>query len=193
MTGTTYRGALIGCGFFSHNHMNGWRDLPGAEIVAVCDRDEDRARAMAEKFGIAKAYADAGEMLAAETVDFVDIATTAASHRPLVELAVRHAKTVICQKPFAENLADAEAMVAAAQRTHKREVRTEARAMKAKRHEVRMRRIAELQALMWDTDPASLSDDAFKFSCSSGTSTRSAEGRWISQGSYGFPSVFVQI
>ena len=42
-------------------------------------------------------------------------ATTAASHRPLVELAVRHAKTVICQKPFAENLADAEAMVAAAQ------------------------------------------------------------------------------
>mgnify|MGYP002013575704 CR=1 FL=1 len=115
MTGTTYRGALIGCGFFSHNHMNGWRDLPGAEIVAVCDRDEDRARAMAEKFGIAKAYADAGEMLAAETVDFVDIATTAASHRPLVELAVRHAKTVICQKPFAENLADAEAMVAAAQ------------------------------------------------------------------------------
>jgi D-apiose dehydrogenase len=114
LTDTTYRGALIGCGFFSHNHMNGWRDLPGAEIVAVCDRDEDRARAMAEKFGIAKAYADAEEMLAAEVVDFVDIATTAASHRPLVELACRHAKTVICQKPFAENFADGEAMVAAA-------------------------------------------------------------------------------
>lgn len=115
MTETTYRGALIGCGFFSHNHMNGWRDLPGADIVAVCDRDEARARAMAEKFGIAKAYADAAQMLAAESVDFVDIATTAASHRPLVDLAVRYAKTVICQKPFAENMADAQAMVAAAE------------------------------------------------------------------------------
>ena len=53
------------------------------------------------------------------------------------------------------------AMKAAAARERRREVRAEARAMKKKRHELRMRRVAELQALMWDTDPASLSDDSF--------------------------------
>ena len=45
--------------------------------------------------------------------DYLDIATTVASHRALVELAARHGVAVICQKPFAPNLADAKAMVAA--------------------------------------------------------------------------------
>ena len=52
-------------------------------------------------------------MLGDEKPDFVDIATTLPSHRPLVELAARHRVAAICQKPFAANLADAEAMVAA--------------------------------------------------------------------------------
>src|SRR3546814_11430019 len=52
-------------------------------------------------------------MLAAERLDFVDIATTPPSHRALVELAARHGVPVICQKPRAATLADAEAMVAA--------------------------------------------------------------------------------
>ena len=41
----TYRGVLIGCGFFARNHMHGWADVPGAEIVAVCDRDTDKVAA----------------------------------------------------------------------------------------------------------------------------------------------------
>src|SRR3546814_15009891 len=52
-------------------------------------------------------------MLAAERLDFVDIATTPPSHRALVELAARHGVPVICQKPLAATLADAEAMIAA--------------------------------------------------------------------------------
>src|SRR3546814_17922291 len=52
-------------------------------------------------------------MRAAERLDFVDIATTPPSHRALVELAARHGVPVICQKPLAATLADAEAMVAA--------------------------------------------------------------------------------
>lgn len=110
----THRGVLIGCGFFANNHMCAWAELRGAEIVAVCDRDEAKARAMAARFGIAEAYADAAEMLAAEKPDFVDIATTSASHRSLVELAAPHAKLVICQKPMADSMMEGEAMVAAA-------------------------------------------------------------------------------
>lgn len=110
----THRGVLIGCGFFANNHMQAWTNLPGAEIVAVCDRDEGKARAMAERFGVARHYADATEMLRAEKPDFVDIATTSASHRALVELAAPHARVVICQKPMADTMEDGEAMVAAA-------------------------------------------------------------------------------
>jgi predicted dehydrogenase len=112
----THRGVLIGCGFFANNHMHAWAEVAWAEIVAVCDRDQAKARAMAERFGVTRVYADAGEMLYAENADFVDIATTSASHRELVELAVPHARLVICQKPMADTMEAAEAMVAAAKR-----------------------------------------------------------------------------
>ncbi len=106
------KGALIGCGFFAQNQMHGWAGIDGVEIVAVCDRDPARRDDTAARFG-ARPYADAAAMLAAETLDFVDIATTVASHRPLVELAARAGVHVICQKPFAETMEDARAMVGA--------------------------------------------------------------------------------
>jgi predicted dehydrogenase len=106
------RAAVLGCGFFAQNHLHAWKELPGVELVAVCDVVPERARAAAATFG-ARAYLDAAELLAREEVDFVDIATTAPTHRELVELAARHGKAVICQKPLAWDLADAEAMVAA--------------------------------------------------------------------------------
>jgi predicted dehydrogenase len=109
----TYRGVLIGCGFFAQNHMQAWAGLGGATISAVCDSDPARAQAMAEAFGIPCHYTDAATALQAEAPDFVDIATTAPSHRALVELAAPHARLVICQKPMAETQADAVAMVEA--------------------------------------------------------------------------------
>ena len=109
------RGALIGCGFFARNHMHGWAIVDGAKVVAVCDRDGSKAEKFRAEFGVDESYSDAAEMLAKEVVDFVDIVTTAESHRPLVELAARHGKAIICQKPFAETMADAQAMVYAAE------------------------------------------------------------------------------
>ncbi|KFB09324.1 Gfo/Idh/MocA family protein [Nitratireductor basaltis] len=107
------KGALIGCGFFAQNQMHAWRDLEGVEIVALCDRDVKRLSETAEAFGVGRTYTDAEEMLASEDLDFVDIATTVQSHRPLVEAAARAGVHVICQKPFAETMEDARAMVAA--------------------------------------------------------------------------------
>ena len=111
--GVALKGGLIGCGFFAVNHMHGWRDAKGAEIIAICDRDPERLKAVGDEFGIAKRYADAAEMMAKEKLDFVDIATTVNSHRSLVELAASHKLPTICQKPFAPTLADAKAMVEA--------------------------------------------------------------------------------
>lgn len=111
-----HRGVLIGCGFFAANHLQAWAEIPTVAIVAVCDLDETRAIALANRFGIGKVYTDAAEMLAAETPDFVDIATTAPSHRALVEMAAPRTQLLICQKPMANNVADAQAMVSAVDR-----------------------------------------------------------------------------
>src|SRR4051812_30662942 len=111
-----FKGALIGCGFFSRNHLHAWRDIDGAEIVALCDADSERLKAAGQAFGIERLYRDAAAMLSAEQLDFVDIATTAPSHRSLVELAAQAGVAAICQKPFALTLADARAMVAACDR-----------------------------------------------------------------------------
>ncbi|MBZ9668229.1 Gfo/Idh/MocA family protein [Mesorhizobium sp. ES1-3] len=106
-------GALIGCGFFAVNQMHAWRDIGGASIVAICDRDAERLRIVGDQFGVARRYTDAAAMFAAEKLDFVDVATTVGSHRALVEMAAAHGVPVICQKPFAPTLGDAKAMVKA--------------------------------------------------------------------------------
>ncbi|HSF92938.1 MAG TPA: Gfo/Idh/MocA family oxidoreductase, partial [Paracoccaceae bacterium] len=108
------RGAMIGCGFFAQNQLHAWRDIEGVEIVALCDRDPERLAASAKAFGVGRTYTDAAEMFADGGFDFVDIATTAPSHHPLVEMAAIHGVHIICQKPFAENMTDARAMVSAA-------------------------------------------------------------------------------
>lgn len=108
------RGALIGCGFFSRNHLHAWQDVEGAEIVAVCDLDREKAEAIQRDFGISAVFTDAEKMLAETQLDFVDVATTPPSHRGLVELVSDQRLAVICQKPIADTYAEAKAMVEAA-------------------------------------------------------------------------------
>ena len=105
------KGALIGCGFFSLNHLHAWQDIEGAQIVALCDANRARLDEVGEHFGIERRYTDAAAMLREERLDFADIATTVPSHRVLVELAAAAGVATICQKPFASTLADARAMV----------------------------------------------------------------------------------
>jgi predicted dehydrogenase len=108
---TELNGALIGCGFFAVNQMHAWRDVAGAGIIAICDRDPQRLKIVGDQFGIERRYSDAARMFADGGFDFVDIATTVQSHRVLVEMAAGHKVPAICQKPFAKSLDDAKAMV----------------------------------------------------------------------------------
>lgn len=110
------RVGVIGCGFFAQYHLNGWREIPEIELAAVCDVDAARAREAAERFGLTTWYQNAETMLQEVELDFVDVATTPPSHRDLVELAAQYRKPVICQKPMAFGLRDAEAMVTACER-----------------------------------------------------------------------------
>ena len=103
--------ALIGCGFFAQNHLHAWSMIPEVEIVAVCDRDADKAEAAKLRFGAGHAYTDAAAMFAAERLDFVDIATTMQTHRALVGLAAAQGVHVIVQKPLAPSWDDCVAIV----------------------------------------------------------------------------------
>ena len=107
------RGALIGCGFFARNHLHAWGRIDGAEIVAVCDVDDAKARDYAERFGVEAVYTDAAAMLEAERLDFVDIATQAPTHHALCTLAAERGTNIICQKPLAPSLEEAEQIVQA--------------------------------------------------------------------------------
>ncbi len=107
------KGALIGCGFFAVNQMHGWRDVKGAEIVAICDSNPERLKIVGDQFGIQRRYADAADLFTDGGFDFADIATAVQSHLPLVMMAAAHGVPVICQKPFALSIADAKAMEAA--------------------------------------------------------------------------------
>jgi len=105
------RVALIGCGFFSDNHLNAWTELAGVDVVAVCDLDLSKAKISADKFRVPACYSDAQTMLVEVKPDFVDIVTTMGSHRTLVELCARHAIPTIVQKPFGPTFSDCRAMI----------------------------------------------------------------------------------
>lgn len=105
------RGAIIGAGYFAQNHLQAWAVVEGAKIIAICDRDTQRATQACRKFGIDVTYQDAATMFAELELDFVDICTTMDTHRELVELAARHGIAVKVQKPIAPSWSDALALV----------------------------------------------------------------------------------
>jgi len=106
------RVGLIGCGFYAQNHLHAWRDLATENVtfVAVCDRDEQKASAAGEKFGVPW-FTDARAMLEAVKLDLVDITTRMDTHRELAALAASRGVAAIVQKPFAPNWEDCVAIV----------------------------------------------------------------------------------
>jgi predicted dehydrogenase len=107
------KGALIGCGFVSQYHLDGWKRVPGAEITAVCDTNPDRLELAGVLLPEARAYTDAYRLFEEGEVDFVEICTRPDTHRELVELAARHGAHVLCQKPAALVRPELRAMIEA--------------------------------------------------------------------------------
>ena len=111
------RVAGVGAGYFSQFHLMGWKAIPEVEYVALCDRDEAKARAYAERFGIPRVVTDAAQMLDAVEPDLFDIVTPAPTHAALVAEAAQRKLPAICQKALAPTYAEAVALVEAAERT----------------------------------------------------------------------------
>lgn len=105
------RFAILGTGFWARYQLAGWRELPEAHCVAVWNRTRAKAQTLADAAGIPSVYDTPEELFTREKLDFVDVITDAATHRHFVEIAAKHRVPVVCQKPLAPVLADAEAMV----------------------------------------------------------------------------------
>jgi predicted dehydrogenase len=105
------RGAVIGTGFWSRFQIAAWKELPGVQIVAVCNRTRTRAEEVAQLFQIPRVYDTAEELLEKEQLDFVDIITDVDTHATFTLLAAEKGVNVICQKPMAPSLEEARKMV----------------------------------------------------------------------------------
>jgi predicted dehydrogenase len=105
------RFAIIGTGFWANYQAAAWKELQDVELVAVCDINNSSAVITAQKFGVSNVYTNAEELLEKETLDFVDIITDVDTHATLTYAAAEKGIDIICQKPMAPSLTDAEKML----------------------------------------------------------------------------------
>ncbi len=106
------RFAILGTGFWARYQLAAWRELPGAECVALYNRTRSKAEALGKAFGITGIYDDPSKLFASERLDFVDIITSVETHAPLAKLAAQAGIPTICQKPMAPSLVEAAEMTA---------------------------------------------------------------------------------
>lgn len=107
---------IIGCGFWAGYQVAAWREADPSLQFVFCDPRAEAAQAMAERFGSAAWYTEAGAMLDREPLDVVDIISPPDTHVALTERAASHGLPVICQKPMAPDEAGAQRMIAACRR-----------------------------------------------------------------------------
>lgn len=111
------RAGIIGAGFITvRGHVPGYRAAGGVAIAALCDVNEERARAVAQDLGILSVYADYREMLEAEDLDIVSVCSPNCFHAQMTIDALSAGAHVLCEKPMALTYADACNMIEAARK-----------------------------------------------------------------------------
>jgi UDP-N-acetyl-2-amino-2-deoxyglucuronate dehydrogenase len=106
------RVGVIGCGRIAHNHVRALRAIAGVHVVAVMDVELERARDFGRAYGVPHVFGDVEEMLSSG-LDAVTVCTPHAAHEAGVLAAARHGIHVLCEKPIAVNLEQADRMIAA--------------------------------------------------------------------------------
>ena len=114
---------LIGCGFMGRAHSNAYRKVNNffeleyrPVLKAICDTNEAKAKGFVETWGYASHETDWKKLIARSDIDVIDICTPNFTHHDIVLAAAAAGKIVVCEKPLAMNVAEAEAMVAAVEK-----------------------------------------------------------------------------
>jgi predicted dehydrogenase len=121
MSPNVLRVGMVGYAFMGAVHAHAWRnahrffDLPiTPELTAVAGRNKDAVSAAAERLGFASAETDWQALVERDDIDLIDICTPGDSHAVIAVAALEAGKHVLCEKPLANTVEEAEQMAAAA-------------------------------------------------------------------------------
>jgi predicted dehydrogenase len=121
---TELRVGMVGYAFMGKAHARAWRDAPRffdlplrPSLAVLCGRSAGPLRAAADRYGFADTETDWRRLVARDDVDVVDICTPGDSHAAIALAALEAGKHVLCEKPLANTVAEAEAMTDAAGRS----------------------------------------------------------------------------
>ncbi|MGD0086644.1 MAG: Gfo/Idh/MocA family oxidoreductase [Verrucomicrobiota bacterium] len=119
----TFRVGLIGYRFMGRAHSNAWRQAPrffnlkaNVELHTICGRNPAGVQAARSQLGWQHAATDWREVVESPLIDIVDIGAPNDLHAEIAIAAARNGKHILCEKPLALNVKQAEAMLAAAQK-----------------------------------------------------------------------------
>lgn len=113
-----YRVGIIGCGGIARSHLRGYRDIPGAEVVAGADPSPEARDRWEKEHGVPRMYASAQELLDNEQLDIVSLCVWPPLRPELTELVcARGIRGIVAEKPMAVDLAGCDRMIAAAERS----------------------------------------------------------------------------
>jgi predicted dehydrogenase len=122
---------MVGYAFMGAAHSQAWRTAPHAfdlplrpVLSALCGRDRAATQAAAQRYGFGGVETDWRALLERDDVQLIDVCTPGDSHAEISIAALQAGKHVLCEKPLANTVAEAEAMAAAAARAQARGVRS---------------------------------------------------------------------
>ena len=99
---------VIGAGHLGKIHLNNWAAIEGVKLVGFCDTDDENAKIVAEKYALPR-FATTNELL--DACDAVDIVAPTTFHFELCEAAIKKGKHVFVEKPLANTMDEARALV----------------------------------------------------------------------------------
>src|ERR671933_613320 len=101
-------------------HLPAIQRLRGAQLVALCDNDGPKARALAERFGASDVFTDIEDLLELEDLDMVVVSTPNHLHEPHVLSALAAKVHVLCERPLALTARGVESILGAAERADRK-------------------------------------------------------------------------
>lgn len=114
-----YRVGIIACGTIARAHARGWRSHPQTDLVAIADSNEEALKEFGEAWGIPPEhrYTDYRQMLDREKLDIVSICSWHGQHAEMtIAAAARKPLAILCEKPMATSLGEADQMLIACRR-----------------------------------------------------------------------------
>lgn len=108
------RVGVIGCGWIAENvHIPYYIENPKSRLVAICDINKEHLEKVGERYKVRNCFREYQELLESDVIDAVSICTPTATHSKIAVEAAKNGVHILCEKPLAANLVEAEEIVKA--------------------------------------------------------------------------------